>query len=230
MRLFSQIALSNEQTPFWKELWLYIYENHIAPPVYYEHLNMETADVVNLELLVLGLFVGLMIASFGIVYDKRVLGELVRKLLATDCLSPEKAQTLEELGFARNSIIRHSVRKGINLRRVVRCREEEAFLASLEEKRAAHEAKRREDPALGKFRETAYPFDLEHDHFYIPEDLKYTADFKFSKKGNSWFAAIMFMVLLVILYVVFLTFLPSMLEILNDFLGGFTQQGSVDYI
>ena len=104
---------------------------------------------------------------------------------------------------------------------MVRCVEEEKFLAEQEQKRLAHEEKRKTDKSIGRFRETAYTFDLENDHFYIPEDMKYMADIKFEKKGSTWLFPILFTVIMLVLYVVLLVNLPDMLEILNDFAANF---------
>ena len=226
MRLFFQKSLSSESVPLIQELWEHFYDNYFNNNMYYEYLDMDQTDLVWLKTLILGLFVGLSIASFATLYDKRTLGNMVRRLIATDCLSPEKAQTLEQLGYARSSIARHAVRKSVSLRRVVRCREEEEFLAEQEQRRTEHEEKRKLDRSLPRFRDAEYRFDLEHDHFYIPEDMKYMADVKFERKGTTLFAAILFTVLLAIGYVILLVNLPSILDILNDFVGGFSYTGN----
>lgn len=230
MRFFAKILASAEEPSLIRQLWQEFIDTYVSNPAYYEYLNLEGNDVFWLKIFILAMFIGLSIAAFCIVFDKRVLGEMVRKLLATDSLSPEKAKTLEELGYARNTIVRHSVRKGFTLRRVVRCREEEAFLHSMAEKREAHEEKRKTDRSLRPFKETDYPFDLEHDHFYIPEELKYTADIKFEKKGNTWFGALLFTLVLAVLYVILLFTLPEILEILNDFAGALANSGKSNIV
>lgn len=227
MWIFSLTIPEEDQMPLIVELWQHFYENYIINPGYYEYLGFETQDLINMKIIIFALFVGLAVASFGIVYDKRVLGEAVRKLLREECLSPETGKTLVELGFGRNSALRHSVRKSVSLRRVVKCREEEEFLRKQEEQRLLHEEKRKTDRSIGRFREIPYVFDLENDHFYIPEELKYTADVKFEKRGNSWFFSIFFTVILAIMYVVLLVYLPDMLEIINDFVGGFSSTSNM---
>lgn len=223
MRYFA-LAATEKELPLIVELWLHFYENYVVNPGYYEYLGMETQDLINFKLMILGLFVGLAVASFGIVYDKRILGDAVRKLLREECLSPDRAKTLSELGFGRNSVLRHSVRKSVSLRRVVKCREEEEFYRTQEQMRQEHEEKRKSDRSLGRFREMEYEFDLEQDHFYIPEEMKYTADVKFEKKGNSFFFVIFFVVMLAVMYVALLVFLPDILQVINDFVGGFSYQ------
>ena len=225
MRFFV-LAAAEKNVPLIVELWQHFYENYIVNSGYYEYLGMETQDLINFKLMILGLFIGLAIASFGIVYDKRVLGDVVRKLLHKEVLSPESAKTLAELGYGRSSAVRHSVRKSVSLRRVVKCREEEEFYRVQEQKRLEHEEMRKNDRSLGRFREMTYEFDLEQDHFYIPEEMKYMADVKFEKKGNSFFFAFFLVAMLAVMYVAFLVFLPDMLEIVNDYIGSFSYQSN----
>lgn len=227
MRLFSLAASTDAQMPLIVELWYHLYDNYIVNEAYYEYLGWETQDLINFKIILFALFVGLALAAFGIVYDKRVLGEAVHKLLREECLSPETAKTLTELGYGRSSTLRHSVRKSVSLRRVVKCREEEEFLRLQEEQRLLHEQKRAADKSLGRFKEIPYEFDLETDRFYIPEEMKYAADIKFEKKGSTWLGAILFAVILAVMYVVALVFLPDMLEIVNDFIGSFSGQSNV---
>jgi hypothetical protein len=64
-------------------------------------------------------------------YQKRTLGDLVRALQREDCISPDKAMTLEQLGLLRNTAIKQDLRHGTSLKRFVRCVGEEAYHASL---------------------------------------------------------------------------------------------------
>ena len=202
---------TGEEAPLIVQLWRDFLDVYVLNEPYYEYLGFEGKDLFNIKLLILGLFLGLAIAGFGAVYDKRVLGEMVRSLLNRGCLSPEEGRTLADLGLARKSIVRYSVRKSVNLRRVVKCVEEEQFLAEQEKRRAEHEEKRKSDKSIGRFREINYVFDLENDHFYIPEKMKYVAELKFEKKGSTWLGAILFLILMLVAYVVLLIALPHLL-------------------
>ena len=225
MRMIPHVLSATAEEPFVVQLWNDFIDTFVINDVYYPYLGLEGSDMFQIKLLILGLFIGLAIAAFGGVYDKRVLGNMVRSLLGRGCLSPENAQTLAQLGYARNSIVRHSVRKSVSLRRVVRCVGEEKFLAEQEQKRLAHEEKRKTDKSIGRFREVGYTFDLENDRFYIPEEMKYMADVKFEKKGSTWLGAILFAVIMLVVYVILLINLPGILEILNDFAANFAPTG-----
>ena len=231
MYIFPFMLNAAEEPSFLAQLWNDFITTFVTNEVYYPNLGLEGgSSLFSLKLMILGLFIGLSLASFGALYDKRVLGEAVRAILRKEAYTPETAVTLVELGYARNSIVRHSVRKSVTLRRVVRCVEEEKFLAEQEQRRIEHEEKRKNDKSLGRFRELDYTFDLENDHFYIPEEIRYTADVKFEKKGSSWIGAIVFTLVMLVVYVILLICLPDILEILNDFAANFAPKGPKNMI
>ena len=231
MQIFTYALAAAEEPTFLEQLWHDFVTTFVTNEVYYPYLGIEGgSNLLELKLLILGLFIGLSLASFGALYDKRVLGEAVRAILRKEAYTPEEAVTLAELGYARNSIVRHSVRKSVTLRRVVRCVEEEKFLAEQEQRRLEHEEKRKTDKSIGRFRELAYTFDLENDHFYIPEAIRYTADVKFEKKGSTWLGAIVFTLVMLVGYVVLLIYMNDILEILNAFAANFAPTGPKDIV
>ena len=120
---------------------------------------------------------------------------------------PDDGKTLPELNLADKLILRRAVRSSVTLRRVVRCREEEEFFKEQEEKSSKKLPDFRIDPDIH--------------HFYIPEDLKYTADIKFEGKGTTWPGAIVFALCMIILMMVALVFLPDILQFVNNFVGTF---------
>ena len=224
MRFLQTALTTSEEMPLWREIFTDFYENYYGNSVYYPNLNMDTDSMIFVKNLILGIFIGLCIAAFGAVYNKRVLGKFVRTLLREECLSKESAKTLTELGVMQNYAIRNAVRKSVNLRRVVRCREEEEFLEEQEKLRLKFE-----EAAKGSkrsaFREEKFEMDTANDHFYIPEDMKYMADVKFESRGTTWLGAILFVIIMAIVFVALLVFLPQIFETLDSFVGGFSSTG-----
>lgn len=192
----------------------------------YEYLGNGSGSMTSLPMIIIGIFIGLALASFGAVFNKRVLGDFVRKLLREDVLSAESAKTLAELNYQRNPAIRSGVRKGVTLRRVVRCREEEEYLAAIEAKQIEYEEKRKNDPSLPRFKAEPFRVDPDQHHFYIPEEIKYMADVKFEKKGSTWLGAVVFIVVLAIAFVLLMWAMPYILSVLNDWIGWITGAGS----
>jgi hypothetical protein len=216
MKYFS-LAVPEREVPLAKELWLYFWDKYFNDSSIYPNINLDARDTAFIRLVIIGLFVGLSVAGFFSVFNKRVLGSLVRKILKEEALSKDSAKTLEELGFLGNVAIYTAVRKSTNLRRVVKCREEDEHNAALLKKRQQYEAERSENKKLPKFKETAYSINPVTDHFYIPEDMKYMADIKFEAKGNTWASAIVCCLLMLVLMIIALVFLPDLLDFLNKF-------------
>lgn len=192
----------------------------------YENLNMGTGSIFSVRLIIFGLCIGLALAGFAAVFNKRVLGGFVRRLLKDECLSPDSAKTVDELGYSTNLFIRLAVRKSTSLRRVVKCREEQIFLEELEQKRTEYQNKRAEDRSLPRFKEAEYKMDVMKDRFYIPEEMKYMADIKFEQKGTSWLGAVMFVVIMAIVFVAAMIALPYILDLINDAAGVFNSDPS----
>jgi len=74
---------------------------------------------MTLELIVWSLFIGIVIAAVIIVYNKRVLGSLVRALLDANAFSPESALSLADTKCKALPLIRLSLREGSTFRNLV---------------------------------------------------------------------------------------------------------------
>ena len=214
-KIFGLFAALEAEQSLISELWDYFNEKYFSPQYgEYEHFTVEASSLVSFRNIVFAFFIGINIAAIMAIFDKRVLGDFARKLIREEALSPETAMTLSELGYYKNTAIRSSLRSGYTLRRVVRCVEEEQYNAALKQKRLEFEAS-----GGKKFREVPFKVDFETAHFYIPDELKYTAEIKFNKKGTNWltFAG----VFVGSVAVMFLTFwlYPDILQLIDNFLS-----------
>ena len=218
---FSALSATEEEIPLIKELALYFFETYMRPDTVYENLNLEPSSLLKLSIVILGLCVGCILAGFGAVFNKQVLGRPVRALLSLEAFSPESAVTLEQLGLEFSVIARIAVKKSVSLRRVVKCVEEEQYEREAQKTREEYEERRKKDRSLKKFKEISYHIDPLTCHFYIPEAMRYTAEFKFEKKGSTWLGAIIFALVMIAVSIAILVFLPDVLELLNDFVGSF---------
>lgn len=63
--------------------------------------------------------VGVGIATIYTFYIRKVLGGLVRKLIAIDACSPEAAISLENINYKMNSLVKYSLRKGTEFSQTV---------------------------------------------------------------------------------------------------------------
>ncbi len=214
--LFFRLISALESKSLISELWEYFVDKYFTPHYGdYEHINLGSSSMVSLQTIVFAFFIGINIAAVMSVFDKRVLGDFARTLIRDEALSPDRAKTLMELGYFKNTAIRSSLRSGHTLRRVVKCVEEEEYYASLEQKRQEIES------AGQKFKSVPFKIDFETAHFYIPEQLKYTAEIKFEKKGTNWLTvAGVFVASLLLMIGVFWIF-PDILQMLDNFLSMF---------
>ena len=129
-----------------KELIEYFEDKYFSvDPGRYEHINLGSGTLVSMQGIVLGLFVGIIIAAAVACYDKNRLGAFVRALVKEQCLWPEKAQTLYDLGFMKNSGVKASLRSPNQLGKIVHCVEKEAYEKQVEEARAAYAAEHGDD-------------------------------------------------------------------------------------
>ena len=179
-----------------------------------------------LRSIIFGILIGFFVACCMTVFDRRVLGDFVRHVLANDCLSKEKAMTLEELGYLRNTIIRSSLKNGVSLRRVIKCVEEEDFRREIALRREAFLAENAENKGA-RFKEPKFRVDPSTMHFYIPEELKYVADVKFEKKGANFVTLLLATLLFFALAAVAFFVVPDLLQMLDNMIGIFDSKNNI---
>lgn len=189
----------------------------------YRYLNFGDGGIMSI---IVGLLIGFFIACCMTVFDRRVLGDFVRHVLYHECFSKESAKTLEELGYLKNSFVRGALKSGVSLRRIIKCVEEEEFLEEVRAMREAYE-KEAEDKKLPAFKEPKFKMDVSTMHFYIPEELKYTADVKFEKKGANVITLLLAFLLFAAVAAVAIMVIPELLQMLDNMLGIFDQNNNV---
>lgn len=219
MNIFA-IADQAGSTTLWEDILEYIKSVYFGVDEAYEKWGFSTNTIMSLRLAVLGLFLGTVIACLAMAYNKQVIGGFVRKLLNENVNSPENAKALDELGYKKNPFINSAVARNVNLRKVLRCAEEETYYKAQAEERAEYNKKRSENPSLPRYRDIEYVVDSKNDSFYIPEELKDTAERKFYAKGSSWLTAIIGIIVLSIVFFVFLIALPGIIDIIGNFVDG----------
>jgi hypothetical protein len=186
----------------------------------YDNLGFGDFAFSNLRGIILGMILGIIFASYLVIFNRRVHGDFVRSLINDNCSTPAKAKTLAELGYLKNSAVRSALRTGNTYRGIVRCVEAEEYYASREQARGEYEAR---VAASGEkappFSSPEYHHDFTVSHFYIPEDIHFTATRRFEKKGTSVFSALAITVVSIILFWAVLKFLPDVLQYIDNFLG-----------
>ena len=160
----------------------------------------QTANIINK--IIPALILGIIVAAIATVYCRRIVGAFVRTLLEKEALSPEAAVTLFDTGAFRSTVVRRELCRGTLLRKIVFCREEQAFLSE-------------------KGKDAKYQIDFTKNHFYIPEDLKYRAEVRFNQKGSGWLSVVLTAVLVPIVVGLICRFMPHILQFADSIITFF---------
>ena len=170
-------------------------------------------DPTAFKLTVIGIYIGIIIASLCMYYNRHVLGALVRRLDAEGCESPETAKTLEALGFGKNIFIKISLMIGGALRRVV------AFSPT--------------DPtrvggiiAYASLNKERYR--IKEDPIYLPKEKRDSAITRFRTKGSGWLSLVLTVVIGLVAVVAIMKLAPYIVGMIDSMLVGF--DGSSDVV
>lgn len=69
------------------------------------------------------MLIGLIIGVIVVLFNKQVIGKLVKKLLDDKISSESSAKTLDELGFGKSRLLKFLLRDGTTLRKVIKTAE-----------------------------------------------------------------------------------------------------------
>lgn len=224
------LTVPGEPETLWQEIVQY-FRNYFDTMKNTEYENLGfggSGSMITIPMIVIAIAAAIIISSIAVIFNKTVLGGFVRAVIKSEALSKDSAKTLEELGYDEKLIIRRGVRRGVNLRSVIRCVEEEEY--NERTRLAREEYDKNPDPHKPKFVDVPYAVDPDNDHFYIPEENKYKADMKFDKKGTSWGMFWIVVLLTVIFSIILLVSLPKILDIANEFFGAFGNSAPKDRI
>ena len=218
------LASKAEEMSLIEELWQYFLNKYFSVRFEehnYQNINLGSNSLLSAQVIILSMFLGIIIAAAIAMFQKRTLGDLVRALDREDANTPERAMTLEQLGLLRNAAIKEGLRRGTSLKRVIRCVEEEAYLAEQEQKREELAAS---DPkAAQKWKDIPYRYDFFQDHFYIPEDKMFGATSLFAKKGTDPLRFVITVIACIVFASVVCWLLPDMVQLADNFIGFFKE-------
>ena len=169
---------------------------------------------ISIELIVWSIFAGIVVASLLAVYNKRVIGGFVKKLLSEESFSPEKAKTVAELGYTKDWVIENALRRDSVLRRfVVRAGEENE-----EEKKDAE--KKADKNGAQKSKKT--DIDFVTARFYIPEEQKYSAEVRYASKGTNLVSLAVGLVICAAAAIIAVILIPDLIQLIDNFIGSFS--------
>lgn len=202
-----------------QELYEYFDETYFSPDIpHLDNISFGTGTLISLKMILIGITLGLIFASFITIYNKRYIGGFIRKLLKEGCHDASSAKTLEELGYSKKLGIKYALRAGSPLSRWARCIEEDEFIANIEKKRLEFEEAHKDEKKAPKFEEAEFKRNVKTMHFYIPEEKRIAADIKFDAKGANWVSFILVTIVSIVLCA-FLSFvLPDIIKMIDNFI------------
>ncbi len=156
--------------------------------------------ISNTNLVIWCMFIGMMLAAFGMFYQKRIIGAFVRALLNANASDESSAKSLMELGFARNYPVRSALRKGGTLRKLV-WESGDNYI---------------EDENGVKYSARQTPLDVNTARFYIAEENRIRAELRYNEKGTDIFTLIITAIVFLVIAYLAMIFLPELLNLLKN--------------
>lgn len=166
---------------------------------------------ISIELIVWALFAGFIIASLMAVYNKRVIGGFVKALLTAECLSPESAKTVTDLGYGTDWFIKNALRTDTVLRRFV------VRIDSVQESAESEETS--SDSAKKPSKPRRDVIDYATARFYIPEELKYKAEVRYARHGTDLVSFGICVIILAVTAFAAIFLIPDIITLIDNFVG-----------
>ena len=195
----------------------------------YENFSMGSDSMVNIHVIVFGVFIGVMIAAGYSIYLKKILGAFVRKLISLDAFSAENSKSLAELGMEKNLPVKLGLR-GYTLGRVVNSVEKDEFIASTNKARKIYEENCKKAAKEGKrlppFPEPSFKKKVGDCRYYIAEKNRYTAEMRFNDNGSGYGTFFFVLLIAIICVVIVYALLPDLMKLVDTVLADFTVKGN----
>ena len=216
-RFFTSLASTSEEPTLLEELWEYFSTKYLTPNYdFYENIEINRTPLVTTAMVIVAGFIAVMVGASVMIFTKRVLGRLVRRLIKNDAVSHESAKTLDELELGKSRAIRLFINR-TTLSKAVRCREEDEFYGIGED----GEAKDAYKVSLVTPRKLRYKRDPAKDHFYVPEEKKHHLSVRFTRKGTNPVTLLILAVVYIIMALLVVQILPSLVSFADGALGSF---------
>lgn len=160
----------------------------------------EIVSTTSMELVIWCMFIGLMLATICMFYQKKVIGAFVRALLGAKANTEDSAKTLKDLGFERNFPVRSALRSGGVLRKLVW----ETGDNYIENENGV------------KYSARQTPMDVNTARFYISEENRVRAELRYNEKGSDIFMLIITALVFLMIAYLAVEYLPALLDLMKD--------------
>lgn len=169
--------------------------------------------LLSLNMIIWGMYGGILIACLVGIYSKKYEGETVRRLLEHGVSTADNALTLSELGLKPTALRMHALRSSVARKYIRAAGESEAEAEA--GKTPAEETGEAENAENAPLIAVDLPKDLKNARLYIPEALADKAYFRYEEKGGGigvFFAVAAAFLVLAVLMTIFVPELTQMLD------------------
>ncbi|MGM9636607.1 MAG: hypothetical protein ACI3YK_01330 [Eubacteriales bacterium] len=158
----------------------------------------------SLQIVIWSVFIGIVIGACSLYYNKRVIGSFVRALLRSGASGPDSARTLEELGYGKNIFVKHALRDGSVLRKMV-WEADDNFTT---------------DASGYTFSARTKRMDINTAHFYVDESNRIKVDLRYSAKGTDIITLLVGVIIFVVVAYALLLFIPYITDLFASVTAG----------
>ena len=181
----------------------------------YNNFSFENSTMP-LAVIIWGLYAGMLIGGILSVYNKRYLGGVVRALLRDECLSPQHAKTLKELGLSSKWGLGRALQDGKVLRRCV-------AVANADACRVTAAPRKKWISSLRRFftgsPEGKPKLDMDEARLYVLEEKKYHAQVRYTKKGTSPIFIVVGGIVFLVIAILATMFIPELLTMTDNMIS-----------
>lgn len=181
----------------------------------YNNFSFENSTM-SLAVIIWGLYAGMIIGGILSVYNKRYLGGVVRALLRDECLSPQHAKTLKELGLSSKWGLGRALQDGKVLRRCV-------AVANADACRVPAAPRKKWISSLRRFftgsPEGKPKLDMDEARLYVLEEKKYHAQVRYTKKGTSPIFIVVGGIVFFVIAILATIFIPELLTMTDNMIS-----------
>ena len=156
-------------------------------------VELESGSIMTLNIVLWSLFIGFLLGIGGTVYNKVILGRLVRALLDKEITDEDRAMSLDELNVS-DVFVKFALRRGSTFRRIVRMR--------------------------GDTGENDCKIPITEAKFYIPEENITRAKKVYGNLGASFFTILVSILALIIATLAALIIVPELTTMVANFVSG----------
>lgn len=167
-------------------------------------------DLEQITVTIWVVFAGICCAAFYAYYQRCLLGDIVRAFLSAEAIDPQTAKTLAEIGYGdrlRRVFAERALKNGTALRKTIRALYPEST-----------PIRRHKDEILfGQSQKNRSDSNGEVQRYYIPEELRHTAEVRYDAKGTSAATVLVTVAAFFVAAVVIITLLPWIRDRISSF-------------